>query len=309
MSIYGGLSLNTYIKQLFSGSVTYNKFENINEDKINELMEISKRFKSEKNRGIERTELERYIRIMQYLVSSFEGKLLPFDEKITLLINHCDPDLVHYKEYVSANILSKKAIQRAEVKEEKEFLTNKRNKQIFDLENKIRNSVGFCNLKLVAYERDYFNNVINKDKINLYPNEDYSVKLCSLIESVSVEDFNESNLKIANEIAMKLIASYSDLKNFRLIVANALFNQSNLLRIDNDVVKLLTFMLVVDPKLNVLTIYENESNFKRIIPLSRIFIGFFSKDFIKLEKMYHDLLVPDKTVSEWDVIKYTKVNN
>ena len=40
MSIYGGLSLNTFIKQLFGGSVTYNKFENINEDKINELMEI-----------------------------------------------------------------------------------------------------------------------------------------------------------------------------------------------------------------------------------------------------------------------------
>ena len=120
-------------------------------------------------------------------------------------------------------------------------------------------------------------------------------------------------LKDFNSISDERYERLTDLAQIWLSVAPDKFNskvatysvtnQKKLLGLNNLAEQLTLFILLVDPNLNMLKIYEEECMIKNTERRTIEEFGYFNMDLIALERKYHDRFCPNKQVSIWSKVK------
>lgn len=248
--------------------------------------------------------LERYQKILQYLTSPLIGlELKTFDERIAFLIMMVDPNLITFKEFLKLDLISLEEIDKIEDDKEKSRLRTIRAQTISAYENSVREKVGFYDVKLLKHEDMYFKRFFNEKEliteVNSH-NQNSFVKRTKLLKdfnSVSdkryleLVDIAETWLLFAPDKFNSSVATYS------------VTNQRRLLGLNNLAEQLTLFILLVDPNLDMLRIYEEECMIKNSEKRTIEEFGYFNMDLVSLEKKYHDRFCSSKQVSIWSKAK------
>ena len=61
------------------------------------------------------------------------------------------------------------------------------------------------------------------------------------------------------------------------------------------------FVMLVDPELNMLKIYYDESMYQKMEERSLEELGFYNPELIRLEVEHHRTFTPEKKISEWQI--------
>jgi len=244
--------------------------------------------------------LERYRRTLLYLTNSYINlELKTFDERVAFLIMMTDSNLVTFREFLKIDLISMADINKIENEKERDYLTNIRNQTLSIFESRVREKIGFYDVKLLKYEEMFFRRFFNDKELitevenNNYDNLVFKSKFLKDFNEISDEKYEELTL-VANTW-LSLIPSQFNYK----VAAYSVINQKKLLGLTNLAEQLTLFILLIDNNLDILKIYEEESILKNIE--SRIIeqFGFFNKELVVLERKFYDRFCPDKILSVW----------
>lgn len=275
---YSSLHLKVYSKDNF-----FNNFANISEERLNEINNIVEQFTKiyidQKDKPF-----DIYLKALRYIANDKElnFKRINYDERILILILVVDPDLNIFKEFLNAYSASNR-------------------KESFLPQRIITQKFGFFEPYLIKYENSYFRNFLPKPDLVSNVNIDFWDKL--LKRSIFVSNFNNLSNEEIDDIFIKVEyfkSNVADPTNPNTIAFNAL-NAHNVLGFNKVQSMLIFFIANFDADLNILRIYEEESNIKNIKERIEQEIGFYYKDLIRLEKLYHERICPDKKVSIWSL--------
>lgn len=248
--------------------------------------------------------LERYRRTLQYLTSPLIGlEFRTFDERIAFLIMMVDPNLVTFKEFLKTDLISLEEIEKADDDKEKCRLRNIRSQTISAYEASVREKIGFYDVKLLKYEELYFKRFFGEKElvteVNSH-NQDSFIKRSKLLK-----DFNsisDERYERLTDLAQIWLSVAPDKFNSK-VATYSVTNQKKLLGLNNLAEQLTLFILLVDPNLNMLKIYEEECMIKNTERRTIEEFGYFNMDLIALERKYHDRFCPNKQVSIWSKVK------
>lgn len=248
--------------------------------------------------------LERYRRTLQYLTSPLIGlEFRTFDEKIAFLIMMVDPNLVTFKEFLKTDLISLEEIEKAADDKEKCRLRNIRSQTISAYEASVREKIGFYDVKLLKYEELYFKRFFGEKElvteVNSH-NQDSFIKRSKLLKDFnSISDERYERLTDLAQIWLSVVPDKFNSK----VATYSVTNQKKLLGLNNLAEQLTLFILLVDPNLNMLKIYEEECMIKNTERRTIEEFGYFNMDLIALERKYHDRFCPNKQVSIWSKVK------
>lgn len=248
--------------------------------------------------------LERYRRTLQYLTSPLIGlEFRTFDERIAFLIMMVDPNLVTFKEFLKTDLISLEEIEKVADDKEKCRLRNIRSQTISAYETSVREKIGFYDVKLLKYEELYFKRFFGEKElvteVNSH-NQDSFIKRSKLLK-----DFNsisDERYERLTDLAQIWLSVAPDKFNSK-VATYSVTNQKKLLGLNNLAEQLTLFILLVDPNLNMLKIYEEECMIKNTERRTIEEFGYFNMDLISLERKYHDRFCPNKQVSIWSKVK------
>lgn len=248
--------------------------------------------------------LERYRRTLQYLTSPLIGlEFRTFDERIAFLIMMVDPNLVTFKEFLKTDLISLEEIEKAADDKEKCRLRNIRSQTIAAYETSVREKIGFYDVKLLKHEELYFKRFFGEKElvteVNSH-NQDSFIKRSKLLK-----DFNsisDERYERLTDLAQIWLSVAPDKFNSK-VATYSVTNQKKLLGLNNLAEQLTLFILLVDPNLNMLKIYEEECMIKNTERRTIEEFGYFNMDLIALERKYHDRFCPNKQVSIWSKVK------
>lgn len=247
---------------------------------------------------------ETYQKTLQYLINpQIYFDLRTFDERIAFLIMMTDPNLVTFKEFLKLNFISIKEINKIENKSEKNRLIEIRKETIAKYECIVRNKIGFFDIKLLKYEELFFKKFFNKKELITeigLNNPDNFMEKAPLLK-----DFNSISQKRYEELVLiaQTWLSRVKVKNNYKIAAYSVTNQYKLLGLNNPKEQFLLFILLVDNNLDMLRIYEEESQTKNIEKRIIEEFGFYNKELLVLEKKLHNRFCPEKELSVWSKAK------
>lgn len=291
-------SINLIQKRLYEKEGTFTTFSNISEQ-LGNVRETKNSFVKKMISNEEGLAL--YIKTIKFLtLPTIHNQLPTFDERIAFLIEVIDPNLEIYKEYISTPIISLQEIDSANPKDQKN-LSEKRKQQIQGFIKSIREKFGFYDNKLIKYESIYaakvrktakFLSNINKDFIKQLMEHAKNIKN---FESISDDDFRKINDKAQYYISKAKNPNSANDLAYNLINLNPLLHFKSLEEM------FALFITIIDPSLNLLKIYEEESRIDVIEKRSQEEIGFFHEELIKLEKAYHARFTPDQKISIWSL--------
>ena len=296
------INVDTLKRQFHSRSVTFNKFINITEEDIARIKKmISSRAQSKVNNGINLYPgLNNYINTLRYLTNPTILKdLSTFDEKILYLILSCDPDFETMKTFISSEITPSSYIDDEEDETKKRNLKEKRKQELQAYSDQVRNKIGFYDGNLLKYESILSRGLFKKQgflsDIKI-PSLKTIFEHAGIIKNLNI--INEVNLTRLQAIRDKWLEEAKDPSDLNSLAYN-LLNRYKDLGIYTVEEQIIVFMLIADPELNLLKIYEEESNFNRMQTRAKEELGFFSKGLINVEQLYHDKFEPDKKLSAW----------
>ena len=248
--------------------------------------------------------LERYRRTLQYLTSPLIGlEFRTFDERIAFLIMMVDPNLVTFKEFLKTDLISLEEIEKVADDKEKCRLRNIRSQTISAYEASVREKIGFYDVKLLKYEELYFKRFFGEKElvteVNSH-NQDSFIKRSKLLKDFnSISDERYERLTDLAQIWLSVVPDKFNSK----VATYSVTNQKKLLGLNNLAEQLTLFILLVDPNLNMLKIYEEECMIKNTERRTIEQFGYFNMDLIALERKYHDRFCPNKQVSIWSKVK------
>lgn len=291
-------SINLIQKRLYEKEGTFTTFSNIGKQlsNVRETKDsfFKKMISNEKGLAL-------YIKTINFLtLPTIHNQLPTFDERIAFLIEVVDPNLEIYKEYISTPIISPEKIDSANPKDQKS-LSEKRKQQIQDFIKSIRERFGFYDNKLLKYESIYATKVRKTTKFLSNINKDFRKQLMAYaisikdFESISDDDFRKINDKAEYYISKAKNPNSANDLAYNLITLNPLLHFKSLEEM------FALFITIIDPSLNLLKIYEEESKIDVIEKRSQEEIGFFHEELIKLEKAYHARFTPDQKISIWSL--------
>ncbi len=264
-----------------------------------QLVNIKNNISHFNNRYGTNNKLNLYIKVLQFLNSPQANLVLKsFDEKLVFLIQTIDPNLEMYMEYANTEIIKKSEITKAK-ESKQQSLIKARNAQLQAFERKIREKFGFYDNKLISYEGKYLRTLKSSNKIVNNVKQDYTSSLLSKtsfvhdFSNVSVEEF-----KKINEKAQFYLTKAEDPKNINTLAFNLLTRNTFLYYRSIEELFAL-FIAIIDPNLDILRIYEEESLVKEVQRRISEEIGFYTEDLIRLEKEYHRHFCPEKKISDW----------
>lgn len=262
----------------------FKKFKTIDIDQKNKIEKIVKVFK-EKNLGTD-TGLN-YVKTLQYLcTSNAKTKLLSTrvqktnnvvlcDEYFAFIILCCDPNCNLYKSYLKCN----------------ENMTSSQK------ESFCRKESGLFDKKLIIAEKDYFFKFENKLLFEVKKDSsNYFMQIkdeLGSFDSISNQRFEE----IQNQAYL-----WADVPNNNSKFQTALYQiifQSDLLNLNTLEERIVFFITAVDPNLEILTIFEEESKFENVKCRIKEKYNSYSKELITYEKLYKKRFFPDKVISPW----------
>lgn len=247
---------------------------------------------------------ELYQNTLKYLTNpKIYFDLKTYDERIAYLIMMIDPNLVTFKEFLKLNFISIKEIDKIKNKNEKNHLIEIRKETIAKYECTVRNKIGFFDIKLLKYEELFFKKFFNKKEliteIGLNSLDNFMLKAPTL------KDFNSISQKRYEELvvtAQTWLFKVKEKHNYK-IAAYSVINQYKLLGLNNTKEQFLLLILLIDNNLDMLRIYEEESQTKNIEKRIIEEFGYYNKELLVLEKKLHNRFCPEKELSIWSKTK------
>ena len=300
---YDSINLETLKNQFHSRSVNFQNFKNITNEDVARIRELinAKLPKIENTKTYDRNQgLDNYINTLRYLTNpTISQELKTFDEKVLLLILSCDPDLETMKTFLQSDITPTSDIEVEEDEKKKQQLQIKRNQEIASYESEVRKKIGFYDPKLLRYEsllhRGLFKETGFSSDIKK-PSLKTLLARAELIQGISI--ISEANLQRLQEINERWLKEAKDPSDLNSLAYNLLnkFRDLHLFTVEEQVI---TFILIADPDLDLLRIYEEESNYHVVEKRAKEELGFYNKGLIKVEQLYHDKFEPERKLSAW----------
>jgi len=303
------MPIDIYRTKLYQKESSFNKFSELSKEQLsllsNKVYKMQEQLSEELSPILKNiSNLEKYQKTIKYLTNpQIHSKLKTFDERIAFLIMMTDPELVTYKEFLKINLISKSEITKAEDKQTRNYLIEKRNKTISKYQYLVREKIGFFDIKLLKYEELFFKIYFaDKELITEIENNNQDNLI---IKAKTLKDFNSISNKRYEEL--KNIAqtwlSLTNQKYNSKVAAYSITNQNKLLGLTNLTEQITLFILLIDSDLDMLKIYEEESTQEKIKERIIEQFGYFDKELLILERKFHDRFCPDKNLSIWS---YTK---
>ncbi|MBQ6323711.1 MAG: hypothetical protein IJI22_02645 [Bacilli bacterium] len=277
-------------KKLFAYSGQYNHFKNIDQEKIDETKKLLERkFEGAKCESDD---------VFSYLSNPrIYADIKTYDEKILFLILALDPELEIYDLYLNSEIVSNATIAKAS-DEEKDKLIQKRKEQIHKFFSEAKNRFPFFDREILSYESD-FAKILRKDKVFSGIKYDAISKIIERANQVdSFDSISEDDLEKLKTTSNVWLSCAEDLKDYNSLAYNLLKNPKHF-KINTIPEQVLMFLLLADPELDMLRVYEEESQEDKIKERCLEEFGFYDFHLIQLEKKYHDKFLPDKKVSSF----------
>ena len=284
-----------------------NSFAELTEERLAEIKKDAERFieqKKEQYRAITtflRGPVFLYSDALFYLTNPTINRTYPtFDEKMAFLIQVVDPEYKVAKKYLQSTLLTPyEQKQLTESDEDKKVAHIHERDRLF---RQVENEFGFTDPQFVNFERVFFNRFgLQKELVSNIQGNYVNELLDKAILVRSYEKSTDEDYQEAIRIAQNLIATQPDITNPNTVAFNIL-KQGKLIGANNTLKQaLLIFILTVDPELNMLKIYLDESMVPRMMDRANEELGFYHKDLIRLEQEYHKRFTPDKIISEWQI--------
>lgn len=248
--------------------------------------------------------LEKYIKVLQYLTNpNIHQDIRTFDERLAYLIMAVDPELVTFKEFLKINLLSIEEISKVENLKERNRLFDERNQTLSDYETRVRDQIGFFDAKLLKYEELFFKRFYNEKELITavgQHNEDKFLLLSCLVSSFDkISDKRYLQLVEKAKIWLSMVPE----KYRSKIATYTSTNQSKLIGLNSLAEQFAFYILIVDPNLDMLRIYEEESMVPKTEERINEEFGFYNPSMITLEKLFHERFCPDKKISIWSETK------
>lgn len=299
MTIYRP-NLDTTKEQFHAKSVSFKGFKEMSlEDveRIKKLME-SKTLGGKKqfiNAG-----LDTYTNTLRYLINpTIHRELKTFDEKIMFLILSVDPELKNLQLFLGSEITPLRDIQEAKDPFEATALKTLRKEQINDYITRVRKALGFYDANLLKYEKILAQGLLKQEDFVTGVRIPSIKQLMDIAERIkNLDIITNSNLIRLKRIAQKWFTEAKDPSDLNSLAYNLLNNYKNL-HIFTIEEQMVLFILIGDPNLDLLRIFEEESKMDMVEERAISELGFYGRGFIKVEKLYHDKFMPTKEISPW----------
>lgn len=306
--IYESKSLYTLEKQFHSHSVSFNNFKGLTMEDVEQIKEriATKRKNIDAKTTLnDISGLTNYINTLRYLTNpTISQELKTFDERILYLILSCDPELELMKTFISSEITPASHIEDEENETKRQELQTRRKQELNEFKNSVRSKIGFYDSRLLRYEsllsRGLFrkNGLVSDVKI---PSLKSLLARAELIKNLNI--ITDISLLRLRSIQKRWIDEAKDPKDLNSLAYN-LLNRYKDLHIYNVEEQIIVFMLIADPNLDLLRFFEEESNYKQIKARSLQELGFYNKELINVEQLYHDKFEPNRILSAWTEKRY-----
>lgn len=228
-----------------------------------------------------------------------------YDEKVYFLITCLDPNLEFYKLYLSHDITTSRQIENAKDKEEKERLKELRSTQLSKFRTAARVNIGYYDPVMLRYEMAFFEKYLSNKTLWRDIQADYSKNFLdnsSYIRTFDIvrdERYQEINQKVMEYLSvMGEDLTYKNL-SFHLIA------QNELLGVKTNREKAIFFILTLDPELDILSIFDEESKWENIIRRVKEKFGFYDERLIRLERLFASKFMQEKFNDPWTLQKKT----
>ena len=287
----------------------YKKFNKIAQKRVFEIYKDSLRFLERIQSKISyydrNYKLGVYIETLLYLSNpSIYNKYQTYDERLVFLILTVDPELRHFQHNALTNTISDARINSNP--EEKSSLEKMQSNQRKRFEKNVRSEFQFLDKELLRYEKDFFNKFFKDERLLLKENVKVQTPLAiDTIYSLAtinnlVEDLSCVSDERCEEIKMEIETLLSHPK---IDINTLLFHlkyQNELLKLKS-LEEIVIFLIeLIDPNLDLLAIYEEESIKEKMEIRALNEIGFFNINLIKLEKKYYEKIKRNnKSISSW----------
>lgn len=295
--------LNILRHKLYDRQNEFKNFNNITEEDLVKIKEDAEKFvasfvdqdsfKPYPNSSLYEKVLSR---ITHYTSNPYYSD---YDKRIIYVIFAMDPDLLMYKLFLATNIPKIKS-KDPDIRTEER---RKHNLAVSTYQNELSKILGLTDQELLKYEEIFFNKFY-KDKELVK-----GVKLNKIDTFMSYTPFirafniSESRYQELLEIAHKWLDE-NNYDNYETTLATAIYNimsQNKVLGVKTLHEQFCLFIMVIDPELEVLKIFEEESRMPNIIARLKERFGFYHQDLIRIEKLYHETFCPEMEVNPWQL--------
>lgn len=273
-----------YNRKFYSNAKGFSQFEFINADIVekikNKVMELLPERLYPKNSD------KRYLQTLKYLTDPKTKKICDsFDEQILFLILAIDPDLTIYS-YFLKNGYS--------LRDPEEIRRSKANALI----DFIIARVGYFDPEFIKFEETFFLKYLKNGDVLSHINKDCSTFLDLLMTISSFKDISESEYRFISKKAEYYFTVCEDPKSVTTLCFNV-NNPNSVLELYSVPYKIIFLIMVIDPDLMALKIYEEESNEERIKERTIQALGFFHEGLAKAEDAFRRRFCLERNVSDW----------
>ncbi len=276
-----------YRKRFYSDSKSFHSFDDLAPD-FNKKSDsiINARFSDEQ---FPQKNWKKYLSILTYLMNSKENKdFASFDEKIAFLIQAIDPELSIYFYFLGCGYSASAS------KESSHSIEN-------GLIDFIQSTVGCFDTQFLKYEEIYFRKVLKPKHIISHIHSDFSSHFFENCQSIhSFEEIRQIEFQLLSKKADYYRINCETPHSINTLCFN-MNNPNSILELWNIPYKIIFFILVIDPSLEALRIYAEESQISGVQKRMMEEFGFYHEDFIRLEEMYRRKFFPEMKISEWEL--------
>lgn len=283
-------------------------FENITEEDIKRIKEKAIAFREKATEPINqkgyfsKPKTALYQETLRYLVNPTIGTEYPtFDERLVFLIYTLDPEFKISDLYMSAPYPTYFQRENADQKTLDKF-----DEQKYEIDriinSKIPEVAGFSDPFFNFFEKKFYAKKILPTTLQKNITSNYVDELLTICRAtkhftnVTPEEY-ETTLKLAKQY----LAQFENTPSPNTVAFN-LLKQNKLIGGNNTIKQIaMLFVTLVDPDLNMLKIYYDESMYQKMEKRSNEELGFYNPELIRLEVEYHKAFTPNKLVSEWQI--------
>lgn len=231
--------------------------------------------------------LTRYLAVLDYLMDKKVNEDFQlFDYKVAFLIHAIDPELSIYYHFLSVGYSNLAPVDVS-------------SNQAHSIIHFIENTVGVFDPQFLKYEEIYFLKVLKDGSILSNVKKDGSKKLLDSFKGIpSFVEIKDIEFQLLHKKAEQYLATCSNPKDVATLCFN-INNPNSILELYDIFKKAIFFILVIDPDLQALRIYEEESNSTQIQERMIQELGFYHENFVRLEELYRKRFFPQMRISEW----------
>ena len=301
MTAYGGFKPITDIRtKFYQRENQFNNFRDIDDEKMARILKIkdailetyknSKKGKS--SFKMTSDNLDIYLAFLNYVTNpQIHNTLRTFDERVLLLILGSDPELKTFYKYLEAPIIESDTVR-----------AGKRVKQKYIDEDtyssEVRAEIGFYDPKLHTYEEAYFKKYLSKNQLVKSSKRSRMNQLIERAEKIKgFDNITDERFEELKAMAEQWHLEFED-ADYETISYHVGV-QYDYFRLKTIAEQELMLILLLDPDMKALKMYEEESQIKTLALRCKAEFGIYSQSIINLEKKYKERFYPELKLSEW----------